>query len=52
MIVLTKNPFWEKRILPMYSLLPENPVVNLSPADLGIRKRLLGKLVVSRLIGR
>ena len=53
MIVLTKNPFWEKRILPMYSLLLGNPVVNLSPADLGRRKDLLGgKLVVSRLIGR
>ena len=41
MRVLTKNPFWEKIILPMYSLLL---VVNLSPADLGIRKELLGEI--------
>ena len=34
MIVLTKNPFWEKRILPMYSLFLGNPVLNLSLADL------------------
>lgn len=44
MIVLTKNPFWEKRILPMYSLLLGNPVVNLSLADLGRRKELLGEI--------
>ena len=47
-----EEPFLGEKNLANVLLALGNPVVNLSLADLGIRKKLLGKLVVSRLIGR